>query len=139
MKGPRPALPPATAEDIKIGKLLYPERNFWRPSTRADCLDVPRPCPYVGCQHNLFLEVTPGGRIKLNGANEPWEVEGPSCALDVAEEGGLALAEVAVLIGGVTRQRAQQLVVRGLTKLEAGLFGETASLVQLRVRVGKQT
>ncbi len=38
-----------------------------RPSTRAECADAPRPCPWVSCRFNLALEVTAAGSIRLNG------------------------------------------------------------------------
>ena len=28
-----------------------------RPITRADCIDGPRPCPWVSCRHHLLLEI----------------------------------------------------------------------------------
>lgn len=31
--------------------------NIPRPRTRADCLDGPRPCPWVACRHHLLFEV----------------------------------------------------------------------------------
>lgn len=32
-----------------------------RPTTRAECLEEARPCPWVGCKHHLLLEVEDGG------------------------------------------------------------------------------
>lgn len=66
-----------------------------RPQKRADCASVPRPCPYVGCRHNLYLDVVPharGPRLFINFDGEPHEMR-ESCALDVAERGGLTLEE----------------------------------------------
>lgn len=43
--------------------------NDWddeRPRTRGDCEGRPRPCPWVGCRHNLLIDVTPAGSIVLN-------------------------------------------------------------------------
>jgi hypothetical protein len=42
--------------------------------------------------------------------------DGPTCALDVAEAGGLTLEEVGNIIG-VTRERVRQMQVRALEKL----------------------
>lgn len=84
------------------------EPGYWRPATRADCADVPRPCPYLSCQYNLYLDVTPTGNIHLNfPAIEPDEMQ-ESCALDVAAEGGASLDRVAECTG-VTRERIRQL------------------------------
>lgn len=94
-----------------------------RPRTRADCERVPRPCPFVSCRFNLYLDVKPNGSIVLNHpGREVWEME-RSCALDAAEEGGLTLAEVGQALN-VTRERVRQLQVgarrrlRGLSPLE---------------------
>ena len=52
-----------------------------------------RPCPYVSCKHHLYLDVTEFGGIKLNFPGlEVWELE-ETCALDVAERGGVTLDE----------------------------------------------
>src|SRR5215831_5555094 len=38
-----------------------------RPKTRAECVNGPRPCQFVSCKHNLYLDVNPEtGSIKLN-------------------------------------------------------------------------
>lgn len=78
-----------------------------RPKTRADCINGPRPCPFVGCKYHLYLDVHVCGSIKLNFPDkEPWELE-ETCALDVADWGGANSVEVAVLIN-VTKQRVKQ-------------------------------
>jgi len=94
-----------------IGRLLYPEAmGHWRPTTRADCASVPRPCPYVGCKWNLYLDVTPCGSIAFRDPGiEPWDVPPEeSCALDVADRGGETLADIGRMIS-VSRERARQL------------------------------
>lgn len=92
---------------MAIDALLYPERKYWRPRTRADCSKVPRPCPYVGCRHHLYLDVTDAGNLKLNFPDkEPEELE-HSCSLDVAEEGGITLEALGELLN-VTRERVRQ-------------------------------
>ena len=67
-----------------------------RPRTRADCANVPRPCPFVGCKYNLYLDVHPEtGNIKLNFPDlEPGEMV-VSCVLDVADDGGATMGAVA--------------------------------------------
>ena len=87
-----------------------------RPRTRADCADGPRPCVWVGCRHNLYLEVSERtGSIKIASDHAPEELE-HSCALDLADEGGMTLEAVAAALN-VTRQRVQQLEARGLALL----------------------
>lgn len=61
-----------------------------RPRTRGECAGVPRPCPFVSCKYNLYLDVIRGrgGReyVKINRKCDPLEVPpDESCALDVAD------------------------------------------------------
>jgi hypothetical protein len=88
-----------------------------RPRTRADCINGPRPCQFVSCKHNLYLDVNPEtGSIKLNFPDkEIWELE-HTCALDVAEKGGITLEEVGEIMN-LTRERIRQVETRGLAKL----------------------
>jgi hypothetical protein len=88
-----------------------------RPRTRADCMNGPRPCLFVSCKHNLYLDVNPEtGSIKLNFPDkEIWELE-YTCALDVAEKGGITLEEVGDIMN-LTRERIRQVETRGLMKL----------------------
>jgi hypothetical protein len=81
-----------TKREIEIGKLLYPESDYYKPKTRAECAEGPRPCPYVSCKHHLFIDVSPRtGAIKLNFPDlEPDELR-QSCSLDVADRGGETL------------------------------------------------
>jgi len=92
-----------------------PDEN--RPQTRADCAKGPRPCPHVSCKHHLYLDVSPfTGTIKINFPDlEVWEMK-VSCALDIAEFGGMRLEDVGELMN-VTRERARQIEVQALSKL----------------------
>lgn len=84
------------------------EPQHWRPQTREDCANVQRPCPYVGCRWNLYLDVTRNGGIKLNFPDlEPDEMQ-HSCALDVAEDGELDMASVADIMN-LSRERIRQI------------------------------
>lgn len=90
-----------------------------RPLVRGDCFRVPRPCPFVGCRFHLYLEVQ-RGKVRLNHPElEPDELT-ESCALDVAERGGLSLAEVGQVVG-LTRERVRQLADGAAGKLLAVL------------------
>lgn len=93
---------------VEPGELEALEQR--RPKTRRDCECVPRPCPYVGCRYNTYLEVLPSGNIKyLRPDVDPFEVPAAtSCSLDVAERGGLTLDEVGDVIG-VVRERIRQI------------------------------
>lgn len=107
-----------TKEELRIGALLYPERSYWRPKSRGECANVARPCPYVSCKYHLYIDVNPAtGSIKINFPDlEVWELQ-HSCALDVANTGGITLEEVGEILN-LTRERIRQVEVRGLLKLK---------------------
>lgn len=116
MSAPLPTPPPSG----------YPDR---RPDTRAGCLSMPRPCPFVSCRYHLALDVmrrtnaTPSRTpsITLNLPEDPalWPADVHTCALDVADEGGLTLDAVAAHLGGLSRERVRQIETQALTKLAA--------------------
>jgi hypothetical protein len=108
-----------TKRELELGRLLYPEVDTERPVTRADCANGERPCPFVSCQHHLYLDVSARtGAIKLNFPDlEVWEMT-ETCALDVADRGGTTLEEVGAIMN-LTRERIRQVEVKGLAKLEA--------------------
>ena len=76
-----------------------------RPRSRADCASGPRPCMFISCKHHLYLDVNPAtGSIKLNFPDrEVWELA-DTCALDVADRGGITLEEVGAIMN-LTRER----------------------------------
>lgn len=75
-----------------------------------DCKhDEPGRCGDEGCRYSLRPD------WRKRGGLPAWA---PACALEVAAttEGGLTLATVGVLLGGVTRERARQLEASALRK-----------------------
>ncbi len=108
-----------TKRELEIGRMLYPKTDYYKPRTRAECVDGARPCPYVSCQHHLFLDVSARtGAIKLNFPDlEVWEMN-ETCALDVADRGGTTLEDVGAIMN-LTRERIRQVEVKALAKLEA--------------------
>lgn len=108
-----------TKRELEIGRLLYPENDYWKPRTRAQCAEGPRPCPFVSCKHHLFVDVSAKtGAIKLNFPDlDVWEMN-ESCALDVADRGGTTLEDVGAIMN-LTRERIRQVEVKALAKLEA--------------------
>ncbi|PIE17958.1 MAG: DNA-binding protein [Proteobacteria bacterium] len=103
--------------EIQEGIKLVDDMWYERPSSRTECVDGPRPCPFVSCKHHLYLDVKVETKsIKLNFPHlEVWEME-HTCALDVAEQGGLTLEEVGHILN-LTRERVRQVEVAGLDKL----------------------
>jgi hypothetical protein len=108
-----------TRAELRVGTLMYPPVDIERPRTRGECRDEERPCPWAGCRHHLALEINgETGSIKIVFPDrEVWELT-ETCALDVAERGGLTLDEIGVHTN-LTRERIRQLEVRGLLKLKA--------------------
>jgi hypothetical protein len=96
---------------------LMAELDATRPKTRGDCAEGERPCPYVSCKYNLYVDVNPRtGSVKMNFPDkELWELS-ETCALDVADRAGITLEEVGVIMN-LTRERVRQLEMRGLSKL----------------------
>ena len=99
-------------------ELVYPE-DVVRPRTREECLAMSRPCPFVSCEHHLYLDVNPdSGAIKLNFPHlEVWEMA-ETCSLDVADRGGITLEDVGSILN-LTRERIRQVEVRGLVKIRS--------------------
>ena len=91
----------------------------WRPRTRSDCEHSVRPCPFISCKYNLYLDVAKTGNIKLNFPDiEPSEMK-ESCVLDVADAGGLTLERTADCLNMV-RERVWQIQRDALLKLYGG-------------------
>lgn len=90
-----------------------------RPTKREHCVDGPRPCPWVTCRYNLYLEVTRRGIVQFSKGEVPVEDIPPheSCALDVADRGGISLEKVAAILG-LTRERIRQVAIEGLRKVK---------------------
>jgi hypothetical protein len=109
-----------TKRELELGRMLYPEADAnERPVVRADCVGGERPCPFVSCQHHLYLDVSARtGAIKLNFPDlDVWEMT-ETCALDVADRGGTTLEEVGAIMN-LTRERIRQVEVKGLARLAA--------------------
>jgi hypothetical protein len=105
-------------DDLDIDEDAREEAEEQRPETREDCRLGERPCPYVSCKYHLYLDVNPRtGSIKLNFPDlEVWELP-ETCALDVAERGGMTLEEVGELVN-LTRERIRQVESAGIDKIQ---------------------
>ena len=116
--------------------------SHWRPRTRADCAEVPRPCPYVGCRHNLALEVRGDSEsihragvrslsLRASAARvEEWSDAAvlalshmeETCSIDVSEGGPVSLDKVGEILG-ISRERVRQI--------------DKFARARLKVRLGK--
>jgi hypothetical protein len=105
-------------------RTLLDELRQSRPRLRSACISSPRPCVFVSCKYNLYLDVNPEtGSIKLNFPDkELFELE-YTCALDVAEKGGITLEEVGEIMN-LTRERIRQVETRGLEKVRTATEAE---------------
>ena len=99
------------AADKRESDAIHAEHE--RPRHRGDCAGQERPCPWVSCRHHLALEINPQtGSIKLAFPDiEVWEMA-ETCALDLADRGGMTLEEVGAVLN-VTRERVRQIEGRG--------------------------
>jgi hypothetical protein len=104
--------------ELNRGRELYPEVEYWRPETRGECTEMERPCPFVACKYHLYVDVHPvRGSIKINFPDvDVWEMT-DTCALDIADRGGITLEEVGQIMN-LTRERVRQLETQGLGKLQ---------------------
>lgn len=104
-------------EEMRVAALFTSPESADRPQHRKNCSSGPRPCPWVSCKYHLYLDVNPEtGSIKLNFPDkEVWEMTN-TCALDVADKGGITLEDVGNILN-LTRERIRQVEVRGLQKL----------------------
>lgn len=87
-----------------------------RPQSRADCVGRPRPCPWVSCRYNLYLDVREDGVLKLNFPDKEPDEMTASCALDLAEDGPRTLDGIAAIMG-MSKERARQLEAKGFEKM----------------------
>ncbi len=89
---------------------VLPQVWHERPKTRGDCVDMPRPCPWLFCRHHLALETLEQRRnLKAKGKRRlPEDMDEfvdeamdmpETCTLDVAQSGPSDLDEVGELLG----------------------------------------
>lgn len=83
----------------------------------GDGCNSQRPCPWISCQHHLYVDVNQkSGSLKLNFPDRGvWKMK-ETCALDVADRGGITLEEAGEMMN-ITREGAWNLELGGLLKL----------------------
>ncbi len=109
----------AEPADPELRRLMA-EAELARPRRRADCIGGPRPCPWLTCRFHLAFDVTPAGGLKENFPGVALEDMAETCALDVADRGGITLEEVGSLFN-LTRERIRQMETRALHSLAVRL------------------
>ena len=104
-------------EKDPVYKDLIDITSYQKPKNRSECLKLKRPCLFVSCKYHPFLDVNPDTKsIKFNfPGKEVWELK-ETCALDVADKGGVTLEEVGAIMN-LTRERIRQVEMRALQKL----------------------
>ena len=113
-----------TREEMREGATLAAPVDQRRPQTRSACREGARPCPYVSCKYHLFIDVNPDtGSLKLNFPDLDIHDLPESCALDVADRGGITLEEIGEIMN-LTRERVRQVEVLGLMKLKTNATEE---------------
>lgn len=98
-----------------------------RPRTRGECVDGPRPCPWVSCRFHILVETirySPFGNKRdqkrfLEKLEELVEEDllgmEDTCALDVADEGPQTLEAIGKMMG-MTRERVRQIETQALLR-----------------------
>jgi hypothetical protein len=136
-----------TKLELQVGraelKVLGADEPYDRPKTRGECHDGPRPCPYVACKFNLYLDVSETGSLIFNFPHlTPNEMRADqSCSLDLADRGGMTLEEIAV-VTNLTRERIRQVELKTLIRrarpaaLSLGLRPEDAADAGMKRGVG---
>lgn len=120
-----------TWDQIALGWINNPYPvDVERPTTRGDCKDSQRPCPWVSCSHHMYLDINAAtGSIKFNFPDkEPWELD-HTCSLDLADIGGLTLEAVAAKIN-LTRERVRQIEVKAFNMARTAFTLDEISEIQ---------
>lgn len=107
--------PPPVLEYAEEAEALALHDATPRPKTRGDCEGGERPCPWFGCRYHLGLEVSKVGSVAVR--EDILDSGEDTCALDVAEQGGLTLVLVGDLLR-VTRERSRQIEEKALRKVK---------------------
>jgi hypothetical protein len=104
--------------EIQEGIELIDHWGQDRPKNRSECRGGARPCPYVSCRYNLYLDAR-DRQVRLNFPHlEPDEMSW-SCVLDEIDQfpDGMTLEQIGERMN-ITRERVRQLEAEILPKLK---------------------
>ena len=91
-----------------------------RPGTRGVCRGGTRPCPFIGCRHHLYLNPERWHNKQTMLCNfpdwEPWDLP-ETCALDVAERGGIDIVEIGILMN-LSKSGVEKILHRALARVK---------------------
>ena len=129
--------------EVVSRRLIEAERDgepteFERPAKYADCepggWNEARPCPFVGCLYNTFLDVRESGSITKNfGDIGPEEVPPEhSCVLDLAKRGPHTLNEVGTVLC-VSRERVRQLEEKAIEHGRKRVYKDENGDIKMKV------
>lgn len=92
--------------------------TYNKPKTRGECKKMSRPCLFVSCKHHLYLDISEKtGTIKFyHPEKKIWELE-ETCALDVADRGGVRLDDIADILNQ-TKERVRQVESKAIKKMK---------------------
>jgi hypothetical protein len=90
-----------------------------RPRRRSECADGPRPCPWASCRYHLGFDITDRGAVQQRFPHLRLSQLRETCALDVADRGGVTLEEVGRL-SNTSMQAASQTIEGALAEIRQG-------------------
>ncbi len=117
-----PGLEGVTGASVRSIAIPPPGVAPMRPRTRGDCIDGPRPCPWVSCWHHLLPghvgeKVTHQADTSDEALLAVLESMPDTCDLDAADRGGATLEEIAQSFS-VTREWIRQIESKALKRLD---------------------
>ena len=117
--------------ELDRGRMLYPETEYSKPTSRGECLageNAQRPCPFVSCKHHLYLDVNESsGSIKINfpaiiesdGIEDvatALELMPATCSLDVSSAGERSLEQVGMTLN-LTREAVKNIEEKAINSM----------------------
>lgn len=136
----RKTLKQITIEEIDQGlkDLIYLSKKGFStkmPKKRRECKDVPRPCPYVSCKYNTYIEIEQDGTITIPN-KEPWDVDPKkSCVLDIIEDNksGLSNQQIAEVLD-LSRETVRIRVINALSRAKDSYLFQTEDVEDKNVK-----